>query len=275
MQPVDGLRAGWDGHVMLAYHGEQDRGAAVSAWVRHGLEAGAKIVYIDALADSDARRLREILADDGVDAGQALARGQLQLVDPTAVRLGSAWQTAVVSEGLHAGFPAVHIAGDVAASLRQMSPETHEAVERAAEALCRIRPASVLCQYPADIDPAVLATACALHGAGTRAQRLQTVPVSGGVALIGEVDTANHKILRSVLAALCGGADGDGSPVRVDLHELEFLDTAGARALLMATTAHRGRGGLVLLQSPRPGVGRLLRVLGVDRVRGVVLEDAA
>lgn len=275
MQPVNGQRAGWDGHVLLTYHSEQERSAGIVAWVRRGLAAGAKIVYVDGVGDPDARGLPELLADDGVDAGQALAHGQLEVVDLAGTAPDSAWQDAVVTEGLRAGYPAVHVSGELGAVLRQMSPAAHQDAERTAETLCRTRPVSMLCQYPADIDPAVLTRACALHGGGTRCERLQTLPVPGGVALIGEVDTANHKILRSVLAATCGGAPGDGSPVLIDLHELEFLDTAGARALLMATSVHRGRGGFVRLQAARPSVGRLLQLFGVDRVHGVVLEDAA
>ncbi|HET6876690.1 MAG TPA: MEDS domain-containing protein [Jatrophihabitans sp.] len=275
MQPVDGLGAGWTGHVLLAYHSEQERGAGVAAWVRRGLDAGARIVYIDAAGDRDVRRLPEVLADNGVDAVSALARRQLQLIDPGRSGASSAWQKAVVADGLRAGYPAVHVAGEVSASWKAMSAEAHDDAERTAEALCRTRPVSVLCQYPADTDAAVLTAACALHGAGTRGARLQTVPLSVGVALIGEVDTANQKVLRSVLAAACGSAREERSAVRVDMSELHFLDTAGARALLMATTAHRARGGVLRLHAARPNVGRLLRVLGVDRVHGVVLEDAA
>lgn len=281
MQPATGLRAGWDGHVLLTYRSEQARGAVVAAWVQRGLAAGARIVYIQPRVASDTRRLSEVLTDNGVDERQALERGQLLVVDPDGVDLGPVWQTAVVDEGLRAGYPSVCVAGHAEACAQQMAAEAQQAAERSADALCRTRPVSVLCQYPADTDPDVLTGACALHGAGTRGERLQTVPLAGGVALIGEVDTANHRILRAVLAATCGsateGSDGSRrrSPVSVDLRGLEFLDTGGARGLLTATAVHRGQGGVVRLHGARPSVDRLLRLLGVDRVQGIVLEDAA
>lgn len=272
MQPVGGRGHRWDGHVLLVYATEQERRAGVVAWVRRGLEAEAKIVYVEP-ADAPAERsLMQVLSDDHVDVTRAVGRGQLQVVDPRA-GLGTAWQAALVEDGLDAGYPAVRLGGDAGTSWSVMSPLDHADAEWAADELCRTRPASILCQYSASVTPSMLERACAMHGAGVRESKLLTVPIQDGVAIAGEVDLSNVQILRSALAAACESTnDVVCAEFVVDLARLTFLDVAGARALVTGTRLYRSRGGVVLLRGAQPIVDRLLRQLGMDQVDGIFLE---
>ena len=272
MQPWHGRGIDWDGHVLLIHASEPERRAGVVSWVRRGLESDSRIVYLEAADEPADRSLLGVLATHHVDVTRAVDRGQLQVVDP-AVGVGSAWQTALVEEGLRAGYPAVRLAGEARTSWQVMQLEDHADAERMADELCRSRPVSILCQYPSDAEASILEKACAMHGAGVRGAKLLTVPLPDGVAVAGEIDVSNVRIVRSAVAAACG-ADPEGHPtVVVDLTRLSFIDVAGARALLTATAAHRDQGGVVWLRDAQPTVDRLLRQLGVDTFAGVTLKD--
>jgi anti-anti-sigma regulatory factor len=58
----------------------------------------------------------------------------------------------------------------------------------------------------------------------------------------------------------------------VALNELDFLDVRGVGALMAGTATYRSRGGHVRLQAPKPPVDRLIRLLGIDRSRGVLTK---
>jgi anti-anti-sigma factor len=149
-----------------------------------------------------------------------------------------------------------------------MSPQVHASVEWATEELCRTHQASVLCQYPSDLMEATMQTVCAMHGDGLRGSLLRTSPVRGGLAVAGEVDWSNAKLLHSALAAASVAADDRRDQFVVDLRELAFIDVAGVRAVMSGTNAYRATGGTVLLRTARPGIQRLLSLLYLDRTDG-------
>jgi anti-anti-sigma factor len=154
-----------------------------------------------------------------------------------------------------------------------MSATEHADIEWATDEMCQTRPVSILCQYPASLTPATLQTVCAMHGGWVRESLFHTFSIAGGIALAGEVDVSNEAVLRSSLAAACGTTEV--GPFVVDLGRLTFLDVAGTRSLLAGTAAHRGTGGSVLLRAARPPVERIVRLLGVDREPGCVLEGSS
>jgi anti-anti-sigma factor len=272
MRAPAGHETGWDGHVLLLYATEQQRRAGVTAWVRRGLETDAKIVYVEALDEPVARSLLRVLLEEHVDVTNAVGSGQLQVVGP-GTGPTAAWQTQVVEDGLAAGYATVRLGGEAGTSWAVMSPPDHADAELAADELCRAWPASILCQYSTSVPSSTLERACAMHAAGVRSATLQIVPTRDGVALAGEVDLSNLQNLRSALDAVCAGIADENTTLVVDLAALDFLDVAGARALVACTAALRDRGVVVELHCAAPIVDRLLRQLGVDGFAGVVLED--
>jgi len=155
--------------------------------------------------------------------------------------------------------------------LQLLPADAHADVERAKDEFCRTRPVSFLCQYSATLEPAALQTACRMHGSGVRERLFRTSPVPGGIALEGEVDVSNEAVLRSCLMAAAAQAGGAGFVV--DLSRLRFLDVAGVRTLLTATSAHRTNGGSVLLRAAQPPVDRMLTLLDIDQVPGCIVES--
>jgi anti-anti-sigma factor len=102
--------------------------------------------------------------------------------------------------------------------------------------------------------------------------RCRHAPVTW-VAPQGEVDRDAAPLLHHRLAV----AVDDGTDVVLDLSAVTFLDCAGVRAVLMAHHAAAAAGRTVTLLAPRPIVGLVLQVTGLDTVLrvigGVVADD--
>lgn len=273
MQAVDGRSVQWDGHLLLVHEGEQQRRAGVTAWTRRGLDLGAKILYIEPPHESGDRAFMEVLNEGGVDAQGLVERGQLQVLPADDDRVYSAtWQGSVIDEALTDGYPTVRWSAEARTAWSLMPTQVHADIEWATDGLCHARPVSVLCQYPSDLPEPVLQSVCAMHGDGLREALVQTSGIPGGLALTGEIDRSNARIVHVALtAASATHKEGDEAFV-LGLGGVDFLDVAGARALLSGTTVHRARGGVVLISEVQSAVCRLLLLLGVDRFDGVSLE---
>ena len=265
-----GRKPSWDGHLLLLYHDESQRRAEVAAWVRRGLALGAKILYIEPQDESPERSLTGLLRDQP-EAVDALRRGQIQLVQADQAAYDPAWQAGVVERALRQGYPSVRWSGDATTAWQVLPRPRHADVERATDEVCRSRPVSVMCQYPAREAAGILRHVSAAHCGGLRERLLQVAPTDGGLALSGELEVCNDTILRAVLTAATTTPERD--PFVVDLSGLDFLDVSGARSLTAGTDRYRRLGGHVRLQSPQPHVDRLIRMLGVDRERGILTED--
>jgi anti-anti-sigma factor len=260
---------------MLVHSDEQQRRAGVVDWVRRGLELGAKILYTEPADEPAERALVNVLEQHELYVDRAVDRGQLQVVPADDVTYSTTWQVGTIDAALAAGYPTVRWSAEAETAWMIMSPTEHADIEWATDQLCRCRPVSILCQYPSSLTLATMQTVCAMHGCRVRESLLHTFSIPGGIALAGEVDVSNEAILRSSLTAACGAAEVGHRSVVVDLSRLTFLDVAGARALLTGTAAHRENGGSVLLLAARPPVRRILRLLGVDREPGCIVEESS
>ncbi|OXM59109.1 hypothetical protein CF165_49385 [Amycolatopsis vastitatis] len=81
------------------------------------------------------------------------------------------------------------------------------------------------------------------------------LPGEGGLRVIGAVDLSTREVWRNALES----AATDGSPVRLDLSELSFIDTRGTSMLVAAAQRRHGTAPLTITRPPRT----LLRVLAV------------
>lgn len=268
MKPLD-WRPDGEGHLLLLYHEESYRRTGVAAWLRRGLELGAKILYIE-LPDELADRALSGLIQDQPDAGEAVERGQIRVIPADRTAYDPVWQASVVEDALRQGYPSVRLSAEATTAWSVMPRARHAEVERTTDQMCQSVPVSVMCQYPARGSMEVLGPVSTVHGSGLRERLFQAVPFEGGLAVAGEVDTSNHDILRALLQAATAATDRD--PFVVDLNGLDFLDVRGVGALMAGTAAFRSRGGHVRLQAPQPVVDRLIRLLGIDRSRGVLTE---
>jgi anti-anti-sigma factor len=255
--------------VLLLHHAESHRRTGVAAWVRRGLEVGAKIFYIQAKDEPPARALPGLL-EDQPDAVEAIGRGQIQIIEGDRTAYDPAWQASAVKRALGQGYPSVRWSAEAATAWTVMPRRRHADIERATDRLCRSHPVSVMCQYSVRESVEALRLVTMAHGAGLRERMFQAVPFDGGLAFAGELDVSNQGILRCLLMAGTGATERD--PFVVDLQELDFMDVGGTRMLLSGSFAYRSRGGHVVLRGPQPHVGRLMSMLGVTRTPGIRME---
>ena len=100
-----------------------------------------------------------------------------------------------------------------------------------------------------------------------------TGPPSGAIVcrLEGELVEASAAQTREAMTALLSE-----DQVVLDLSRTWFIDSAGLGALIGGVRRIREHGGRVVVSSCRPGVERLLRVVGFDRVVPMVhdLDEA-
>ena len=83
----------------------------------------------------------------------------------------------------------------------------------------------------------------------------------------GDLDAYTVSAFRERVAPLCGRPW-----VIFDLSKLTFIDSVGLGALIGAIRRIREAGGQSFVCAARPPVGRLLRMVGLDRI--VAIEDS-
>ncbi|MDI1464693.1 STAS domain-containing protein [Catellatospora sp. KI3] len=101
--------------------------------------------------------------------------------------------------------------------------------------------------------------------AGSRPRASHTVtPLEGGVrvSISGEVDLASADLVQQWLTSAVDDCTADGA-VEVDLSGLDFIDSTGIRALVMARRHAMSAGVGLYLEGARGMVERILRVAGV------------
>lgn len=253
----DGHAAGeWDGHVLLLYHDEPDRLAAVAAWVRRGLERGEKVLYAPSPGDPD---LETSLAQAGVDVEGATEDGRLSVLSLEDMY---ADQAGLVTRTLDAGFPGVRLSAKGAAGLPHVSRSDHQRAEREMDVLCARLPVSAMCQYDARLTVGDhRSSAVEVHSGAVHDGRMRLYREGDRLHLAGEVDLSSAELLGAALRRACAAEGGDS--VTLDLSGLEFVGVAGWRALLLGTQPFRDAGGTVFLEAPRPHVRRMMAILQV------------
>jgi anti-anti-sigma factor len=255
------LRTGWVGHLLLPYASAAERVLGLAAWAQDGLEQRERLVCAELPAPA---AVVPLLARCGVAAPEAEASGALEAVPVDDVpalaapaRLGEHLERALddgyrgLRLSLEIPAAAPSLCADVAGSARQVGGAG------------RI---SLLCRHDRGTRRRHLPALVAAHPDGLRTANLTTRPVGEGLALAGEVDISNVELLG---AALEQAARGSRPTLWLDLTDLRFMDVAGCRELASSTRGFRNNGGTVLLVDPLPPVAHVLRLLGVDQLRGM------
>lgn len=272
---VDDLEPG--DHACLTFSDADERLDIVAAFVRDGLEQGAKVLCLtDALAPSE---FAAELADRGLPVDRSLGSRQLEVAQSTVAFVASgAFEPARVlaslrgriDEALRAGYPAMRIAADMCWALRPVTGlDQLVGYEQQLTRLLADGRATAVCQYDRlSFDGVTLASVTAAHSRAVAAVtyhddavlRICRQHIPPGVRVAGELD---FRALDPLNRAL-------GEAVRLDSHifmnlaQLRFMDVAAAGAVLQAalTLADGQRMTLVC----QPPVAKVLRTLGAERV---------
>jgi anti-anti-sigma factor len=270
-------------HACLFYASEAERQAALLCFLRAGLEAGERVVYLagDGRADSFASEDHELSAD--------LSSGQLQVHDAEAMYLADGpfdpdrmieRLATDIAAARDEGFAGYRVAGDMEWSLSSAaSAQALLDYEDGVDALLHRSGATALCQYDRRrFDLSALGEAACVHplilsdcsaGAASPHELLVEPGPRQELVLRGEVDCSNSSSLTHSLEA----AIARKSELRLDLRELSFIDVAGLRALGRAGERLEAAGGRLTLISPRLLMTRLLAMLEIDGP--LTIEEAA
>ena len=81
------------------------------------------------------------------------------------------------------------------------------------------------------------------------------------LVISGELDVASGPVLEHAVARV---VDGQGEDFRLDLSELTFMDSTGARSLVRVHHRLESIGRRLVLVSPTPPVRRVIELLGLD-----------
>jgi anti-anti-sigma factor len=269
--PGRGSASDWDGHLLLLHRSEPERQASVAAWVHRGLERGEKVYYTERPAPKDELPLLPTLARHGLDVSQ-IPEGQLSIL-PVPDFYPRAGQVDLVMRALDEGYTSVRLSAESHAALSYVSPRRHRDIEETMEDLCRELPVSAMCQYDALTTlGSRLVEAVTTHPVAVRASDMMMRRGRGVMTVSGELDLTNSDLLRFALGQATEGRT-DLTSFSLILADLDFLDIAGCRALLLGTERFRRSGGQLYLESAPKHVTRVLRALGVTRQIRVSLGE--
>jgi anti-anti-sigma regulatory factor len=273
---------GAEDHACLTFGEPEDLFDLTAAFVRDGLAAGLKVVW---LSDAGPGQAAGELGRRGVPVGPAMARGQMtaagwegRLLSGPVFRADAAvgWLTGELESCREEGFPGLRVALDMSWALRPVAgveelPEFEEGIAAALDGST----AAVLCQYDRErFDPVTLASVAGFH---TRAVAAATYRADAllricrqyappGIRIAGELDFQAGEPLGMALAE----AVRLGGDITVNMSALAFVD---ARCTLMIADAARAIASmsrLVTLRCP-PEVAAGFARLGLDGVPGIRL----
>lgn len=276
---VDDLRPG--DHACLTFSDADERLDIVAAFVRDGLERGDKVICLTDTLSPQA--FTGELASRGLRLGDRLGSGQLEVVASLRefVAAGS-FAPARLVDRLHAriDYPGLRIAADMCWAVRPVGGlERLIEYETEVTRLLAAGNTTAVCQYDREcFDAVTLASVTAAHSRSVAAVtyhsdailRICRQYVPPGVRIAGELD---YRSLEPLTTALAEAARLD-EHLLLNLRQLRFIDVAAAGAIVQVALTQRDRNPMTI--TCQPAVGKVLRVLGTDRMPGVrlVVRDA-
>ncbi|MEW9549791.1 MEDS domain-containing protein [Nonomuraea sp. NPDC050783] len=270
-------------HACLTYGEPEELLDLTAAFVRDGLAAGQRVVW---LAEEPERRLAE-LRRRGVVARAATVTGMMMVLacqdglldgQSFAVEHAMTWLRGQMDVTDREGYPGLRVALDMSWALRPVTgiEQLPAFEEEIASALGGVSTA-VLCQYDRErFDPVTLASVSGYHTRSVAAATYHHDPLlricrqyaPSGIRLAGQLDRAAEGALGLALAEAIR-VDGD---ITVNMTELSFVDLYCARMIIDAARS---------LPPPRTAVlrcgsaiGARFRLLGAGTGPGVRLETA-
>jgi anti-anti-sigma regulatory factor len=275
-----------DDHACLTFGEAEEQLDLTAAFVRDGLAAGLKVVW---LSDAAPQLAAGELARRGIAVEEAAGRGQLtaagcegRLVSGQAFRADAAvgWLAGEVEMSRAAGFPGLRVAVDMGWALRPVTGiEELPLFEEGIAGLLGGGSASVLCQYDRGrFDPVTLAQVAEFHTRSVAAAtyyadtvlRICRQYAPPGIRIAGEIDYQAAEPLALALAEAVR-LEGD---VTVNMAALAFADMPCMAMIADAVRTMAASRAVVVRCQPGVAAGfARLGVAGLPRVRLVTADD--
>jgi anti-anti-sigma regulatory factor len=273
---------GAEDHACLTFGESEELFDLTAAFVRDGLAAGLKVVW---LSDVGPGLAAGELGRRGVPVEPALARGQMtaagwegRLLSGQAFRASAAvgWLTSELASCREQGFPGLRVALDMSWALRPVAgieelPEFEEGIAAALDGST----AAVLCQYDRErFDPVTLASVGGFH---TRAVAAATYYADAllricrqyappGIRIAGELDFQAAEPLGLALAE----AVRLGGDIMINMSPLDFVDAHCTLMIADAARTAASQSRLVTLRC-RPEVAKGFARIGLAGLPGIRL----
>ncbi|GAA2695448.1 MEDS domain-containing protein [Actinoplanes palleronii] len=248
-------------HACLIFDDEPLRARSVAAYVRAGLREHHRILYHGQRAD----RLPALLAEQGMDVTNALASGQLSLVEPGPAYLSLAAWKGEATASRAAGYRGMRGIGDMSWASRRTLVDELFWYESRVNRIFADGYAMGVCLYDRRLfsEPELRRLTRSHPATISRNTDPERVPLLRGVRtqrplglrLEGEADLSNRHALRAMMEHLIEDTVMGRMPLVLDLTRLRFADSAAARILLAPAAAGTHRLRIVGLSRP---VRRLL-----------------
>jgi anti-anti-sigma regulatory factor len=266
-------------HACLTFGEPEELFDLTAAFVRDGLSAGLKVVWLSGAGPGAAAFE---LARRGIAVAPALAAGQMAAVgfeghvlSGQAFRARDAvgWLSGQAAACRREGFPGLRIAVDMSWALRPVAgveqlPDFEEGIAAAVAGTAL----SVLCQYDRErFDSVTLATVAAFHTRSVAAAtyhadamlRICRQYAPPGIRLAGEID---HRHAEPLALALAEAIRLEGD-ITVNMAGLAFIDASCARMILDAARGMAGSRAVIL--QCRPPIAARFVLLGAAEIPGV------
>jgi anti-anti-sigma regulatory factor len=266
-------------HACLTFGEPEELFDLTAAFVRDGLSAGLKVVWLSEAGPGPAAAE---LARRGIAVAPALAAGQMaaaefegHVLSGQGFRASDAigWLSGQAAACQQEGFPGLRIAVDMSWALRPVAgveqlPDFEEGIAAAVAGTAM----SVLCQYDRErFDPVTLATVAAFHTRSVAAAtyhadamlRICRQYAPPGIRLAGEID---HRQAEPLALALAEAIRLEGD-MTVNMAGLAFIDASCARMILDAARGTAGSRAVVL--QCRPPIAARFVLLGAADIPGV------
>jgi anti-anti-sigma regulatory factor len=239
---------GAEDHACLTFGESEELFDLTAAFVRDGLAAGLKVVWVSeagpGLAAGELER-RGVAVETAMAQGQMTATGcEGRLLSGQAFRADAAvgWLADELAASSRQGFPGLRVALDMSWALRPVAgieqlPEFEQGIATALEGST----AAVLCQYDRErFDPVTLASVAGFHTRAVAAATYCADPLlricrqyaPPGIRIAGELDFQAAEPLGLALAE----AIRLGGDIVINMSALAFVD---ARCTLMIAEAAR------------------------------------
>jgi anti-anti-sigma regulatory factor len=273
-----------DDHACLTFGETEELFDLTAAFVRDGLAAGLKVVWLSEAGPGQAAgelTRRGVAVQSAMDTGQMITAGyQDRLLSGQVFRADTAvrWLSGQLDSARDEGFPGLRVAVDMSWALRPVTGiEQLPRFEEEIAAVLDGTTASVLCQYDRDrFDPVTLASVAGFHTRSVAAATYYADPVlricrqyaPAGVRIAGEIDYQSADPLALALAEVVR-LDGD---ITVNMTDLAFIDAQCTLLIADAARAIATTRAVLLRCAPEiaPGFARL----GLGDVRGIRLVTA-
>jgi anti-anti-sigma regulatory factor len=273
-----------DDHACLTFGEREELFDLTAAFVRDGLAAGLKVVWLSEAGPGQAAgelARRGVAVQSAMNAGQMIAAGyQDRLLSGQAFRADTAvrWLSGQLESARDEGFPGLRVAVDMSWALRPVTGiEQLPSFEEGIAAVLDGTTASVLCQYDRDrFDPVTLASVAGFHTRAVAAATYYADPVlricrqyaPAGIRIAGEIDYQAADHLALALSEIVR-IDGD---ITINMADLAFID---AQCTLLIADAARAIAGVrtVVLRCP-PEIAAGFDRLGIAGIGGIRLVTA-